>query len=170
MKSSEWPTEPKRGRHLLAKLDRFIHGLLFGWVIALWTAVIVAFARTGPGPEAAMFGGVTFTAGLIAIGSVWNRPLRVAAPSSEPGHPPELPSQDVVLWRLRWTPDRLLSCIVGVSADDLALKIHEQASGVETVAEMHPTIGSLVSRAESLRDKFVTAGWEDVDYDPYEPD
>ena len=154
----------------MAKSDRFIHGLLFGWVIALWTATTVAFARTFPGTEAAVIGGVTFTAGLIAIGSIWNRPLHHAVPGSEPEARAKLPSEDVVLWRLRWTPDRLLSCIAGVSAEDLALRIHEQASGVETVAEVHPSMGSLVSRAESLRDKFVTAGWEVVDYDPYEPD
>ncbi len=154
----------------MARSDNFIPGLLFGWVIVLWTATLVAFARAFPGSEAAAVGGVTFTAGLVAIGSLWDRTLRCGNSQPAPVGSRDEPGEDVVLWRLRWTPDRLLSCVVGVSADDLALTIHEQASGLETVAEVHPTIGSVVSRAEALRDKFRVAGWEDVDYDPYEPD
>ena len=151
--------------------DRFIHGLLFGCSVALWSATLPLFARLSTGTETAVAAAVTLTGGLIGIGFLWGRlwPRTAPTPAQRPASP-ELATGDVVLWRLRWTPDRLLSLVVGPRNNVLTLTIHEAASGMMTVGEVHPTIVSAVNRAQSLRDKFVAAGWEPVDVDLDEPD
>ena len=83
---------------------------------------------------------------------------------------PEITADGLVLWRLCWTPESQLWCVVGDCAGELALTIHDQTSGLVPVVEVYPTIPSVVSRAEALRDEFIAAGWEVVDVDLNEPD
>ena len=162
---------PEPGATRLELRDRFVHGLSFGCTVALWSATLPVFARLSSGTETAVAAGLVLTGGLVAIGVLWDRSWPRAAPTPvQSAAKQELPVGDVVLWRLRWTPDRLLSLVVGPRKNVLTLTIHEAASGIMTVGEVHPTIASAVDRAQALRDKFVAAGWEPVDVNLDEPD
>ncbi len=52
----------------------------------------------------------------------------------------------------------------------LALRVNDPATRQTTVAEVHETIESAIGRADSLRDQFIAAGWQEVDVDLDEPD
>ena len=82
----------------------------------------------------------------------------------------ELTADGLILWRLRWTANHQMWCVVEDSADNLALTVYEQGSNRVPVFEVHETITSVVSRANALRDQAVAAGWEVVDVDLDEQD
>ena len=83
---------------------------------------------------------------------------------------PELTADGLVLWRARRSPEHQLWCVVGDFGGELTLTIYDLASDKVLVEEVHKTIASLVSRADSLQCEFTTAGWELVDVDLDEPD
>ena len=87
-----------------------------------------------------------------------------------PTSPPELTKHGLVLWRLRWASDRQLWCEGGDFAGELVLRVDNLATGQTTVSEVHETIESAIGRADSLRDQFIAAGWQEVDVDLDEPD
>ena len=76
----------------------------------------------------------------------------------------------LVLWRMRRSPDQQLWCSVCDRASELALTVQDPAERRTAVAEPHAHIGSLIDRAENLRDQLEAAGWQLVDVDLDEPD
>ena len=83
---------------------------------------------------------------------------------------PELTADGLVLWRVRRSPEHQLWCVVGDFGGELTLTLYDLASDKVPVEEVHPTITSLVGRADALQVEFTTAGWELVDVDLDEPD
>jgi len=83
---------------------------------------------------------------------------------------PELTDEGLLLWRLRWSPDHQLWCLVAESSGELAVRVHDPATGRTTTAGVYANIASTIDRAEALRIQFIAAGWQIVDVDLDEPD
>ena len=83
---------------------------------------------------------------------------------------PELMAEGLILWRVRRSPHEQLWCAVHDLAGELSLTLQDPAAPRAAAAEAHPGIGSLIARADHLRDHLLAAGWELVDVDLDEPD
>ncbi len=83
---------------------------------------------------------------------------------------PEVTASGLILWRLRLSPEEQLWCSVHDFAGDLSLTVQDPAEARTAAAAAHPNIGSLIDRAEHLRDQLEAAGWRLVDVDLDEPD
>ena len=78
---------------------------------------------------------------------------------------PEVTSSGLVLWRLRRSPVEQYWCSVCDQDGELVLTLRNPASSGMTVSETHADVGTLVDRAERLRQQFCSAGWVRVDID-----
>ena len=83
---------------------------------------------------------------------------------------PELTAHGLVLWRLRRSQHEQLWCSVHDFAGELSLTVQDPAVPRAAAAEAHQNIGSLMDRAEHVRDQLVADGWTVVDVDLDEPD
>ena len=82
---------------------------------------------------------------------------------------PELAAEALVLWRVRDYPDHHLCCSVSDQGGELVLVIRQPTADTAIMTEVHASIGPLVDRAADLQERYVAAGWEEVDVDLDEP-
>ena len=83
---------------------------------------------------------------------------------------PELTANGLILWRVRRSRHEQLWCSVNDFAGELSLTVQDPAAPRVAAAEVHQNIGSLMDRAEHVRDKLVADGWTLVDVDLDGPD
>ena len=75
---------------------------------------------------------------------------------------PELPAAGLVLWRLQGADQDQLWCQVTPEGDALLLTVYRTLTGDRIISEHHQDLDSLLPQADHLRDRCVSAGWQDV--------